>query len=453
MTGAVSSTRAVLRVSEKACATRAPVRFRAKTLGCGRGGGSMSFEPRVRWSRLWLLPLLLAPTVFSLAPTVFSACSGKEATAPSGAGPVSVASVAVAPATATVPVGQTVQLTATTKDANGTVLTGRTVTWATSNAALATVSGSGVVTGVAAGGPVTITATSEGQSGTAAITVTPPSGDLYVSTIFDGSVWHYDVTGQLVRSVVSNLGTLSVGGLAFGSDCNLYVGLANPLSASAAVAVFSGATDAPLRLFVPFIAAGSQPGPIAFGSDGSLYVATQNPDAVLRYDATGQLVHTFLLPVPATDMTASNGIVYVSTGASTAVFSIDVQTATVTTFVDVSVGTPVGITFDGAGNFYAVQTVVSSILPTLSGVLRFTGPGVPGQPFVSSDPRLNGGLGEATDLAFGGDGNLYVLSVHGNALLRYHGTDGTFDQAFAAIPASGLAGGPLHLAFKPPACH
>src|SRR2546425_905321 len=173
MTGAVSSTRAVLRVSEKACATRAPVRFRAKTLGCGRGGGSMSFEPRVRWSRLWLLPLLLAPTVFSLAPTVFSACSGKEATAPSGAGPVSVASVAVAPATATVPVGQTVQLTATTKDANGTVLTGRTVTWATSNAALATVSGSGVVTGVAAGGPVTITATSEGQSGTAAISVIP----------------------------------------------------------------------------------------------------------------------------------------------------------------------------------------------------------------------------------------------------------------------------------------
>src|SRR5437667_8332572 len=126
----------------------------------------MSFEPRVRWSRLWLLPLLLAPTVFS-------ACSGKEATAPSAAGPVSVASVAVAPATATVPVGQTVQLTATTKDANGTVLTGRTVTWATSNAALATVSGTGLVTGVAEGGPVAITATSEGQSGTAAVTVSP----------------------------------------------------------------------------------------------------------------------------------------------------------------------------------------------------------------------------------------------------------------------------------------
>src|SRR5207253_76070 len=92
--------------------------------------------------------------------------------------PAPVALVTVAPATATVQVGQTVQLTATTKDANGNVLTGRTVTWATSNAALATVNGSGLVTGVAAGGPITITATSEGQSGTAAVTVNqPPVGN------------------------------------------------------------------------------------------------------------------------------------------------------------------------------------------------------------------------------------------------------------------------------------
>jgi len=53
----------------------------------------------------------------------------------------------------------------------------------------------------------------------------------------------------------------------------------------------------------------------------------------------------------------------------------------------------------------------------------------------------------------GGDGKLYVLSVAGNAVLRYHGTDGSFDQRFAAIIASGLAGGPLHLAFKSLACH
>jgi uncharacterized protein YjdB len=84
---------------------------------------------------------------------------------------VPVASVAVTPATANVNVGQTVQLTPTTRDAHGNVLTGRTITWATSDATVATVNSvTGLVTGVAAGG-VTITATSEGQSGLATVTV------------------------------------------------------------------------------------------------------------------------------------------------------------------------------------------------------------------------------------------------------------------------------------------
>src|SRR5205823_7327472 len=84
-----------------------------------------------------------------------------------------VASVSVTPATAPVPVGKTLQLTATPKDASGSPLTGRTVTWASSNTSVATVSAAGLVTGQVAG-TATITATSEGQSGTAAITVTPP---------------------------------------------------------------------------------------------------------------------------------------------------------------------------------------------------------------------------------------------------------------------------------------
>ncbi len=84
---------------------------------------------------------------------------------------VPVASVAVSPASATVPVGQTVQLAATPKDASGNALSGRVVMWTTSNAAVGTVNASGLVTGVTAGS-ATITATSEGQGGTAAITVT-----------------------------------------------------------------------------------------------------------------------------------------------------------------------------------------------------------------------------------------------------------------------------------------
>jgi uncharacterized protein YjdB len=88
--------------------------------------------------------------------------------------PVPVASVQVAPPSATINVGGSVQLTATPKDASGNPLTGRSVTWSSGNTAAATVSSSGLVTGQASG-TATITATSEGKSGTAAVTVaTPP---------------------------------------------------------------------------------------------------------------------------------------------------------------------------------------------------------------------------------------------------------------------------------------
>src|SRR5256712_4709401 len=83
----------------------------------------------------------------------------------------SIASVVVSPASATVPVGQTLQLTATPEDANGNPLPGRTISWSSGNSAVATVNGNGLVTGVAAGA-TTITATSEGTSGTAAVTGT-----------------------------------------------------------------------------------------------------------------------------------------------------------------------------------------------------------------------------------------------------------------------------------------
>src|SRR5205823_2648859 len=100
------------------------------------------------------------PVVGDLAPT-------GPGTPPSTA----VASVTLAPATASLRVGQTVQLTATPRDSAGGALTGRPVTWTSSNPSVALVNVGGLVTGVAPG-TTTMTATSEGQSSTAAITVT-----------------------------------------------------------------------------------------------------------------------------------------------------------------------------------------------------------------------------------------------------------------------------------------
>jgi glucose/arabinose dehydrogenase len=89
--------------------------------------------------------------------------------------PAPVASVTIDPASASMQVGNTVQLAVVLRDADGNVLEGRGVTWSSDDAAVASVDGDGLVTGEAIGTTM-ITATSEGQSGTADITVTAASG-------------------------------------------------------------------------------------------------------------------------------------------------------------------------------------------------------------------------------------------------------------------------------------
>src|SRR5213079_1429559 len=103
--------------------------------------------------------------------TITATSEGKSATASITVTDIPVTSVDVTPPTATVQAGQTVQLTATPKDVNGTALSGRAVTWSSSNTSVATVNSSGLVSGVTPGS-ATITATSEGKSGTASVTVT-----------------------------------------------------------------------------------------------------------------------------------------------------------------------------------------------------------------------------------------------------------------------------------------
>jgi uncharacterized protein YjdB len=86
--------------------------------------------------------------------------------------PAPVASVAITAPTSTIQVGQTLQLTATAYDADGATLENRAFDWAPSNPTIATVFASGFVTGVAPG-EVQISATSEGVTGTIAITIVP----------------------------------------------------------------------------------------------------------------------------------------------------------------------------------------------------------------------------------------------------------------------------------------
>jgi Big-like domain-containing protein len=109
------------------------------------------------------------PGAYTVTATRRSLNAGATATLTS----IPVASVSVSPPSATLSLGATQQLSAVTKDSAGNTLTGRVVTWSSSNPTVATVSVSGLGTAIAAGS-ATITATSEGKNGTSAITVQAP---------------------------------------------------------------------------------------------------------------------------------------------------------------------------------------------------------------------------------------------------------------------------------------
>ncbi len=118
-------------------------------------------------------PPTATPTATPVPPTATPTATPAPPTAtPSPTGtPVPVATVEVEPAAATLEVGEKVQLTATLRDVDGNVLTGRAVVWSSNKAGIAGVNfNTGLVTAKIAGDAI-ITATSEGQSGTASITV------------------------------------------------------------------------------------------------------------------------------------------------------------------------------------------------------------------------------------------------------------------------------------------
>lgn len=123
-----------------------------------------------------------AALVLALATTFVAACGGGGGDTGGNTGgdtggvtappPPQVGSVNVALPAATVQVGASVTGTVEVHSTAGAALSGRAVTWTSSNPALATVTDAGVITGVAPG-LVSITATSDGRSGSAALTVVP----------------------------------------------------------------------------------------------------------------------------------------------------------------------------------------------------------------------------------------------------------------------------------------
>ncbi len=168
-----------------------------------------------------------ARRTFSILAYAVTACSGKgDVSGPATSS--DVATVTLAPTPATIPPGGFVQLAATLKDASGSTLGYHTIAWSSSSTAIATVDVIGKVTGVA-DGTATITATSEGRSGTAVVTVRPiPLGTIVsiftgfwttcaVNTTGAGFCWGSGASGGIGDGRRENrlVPTLVSGGLTF----------------------------------------------------------------------------------------------------------------------------------------------------------------------------------------------------------------------------------------------
>ncbi len=88
--------------------------------------------------------------------------------------PSPVTAVTVSPSSVSIQEDETQQFTATAKDSSDTEITGKTFTWTSSATSVATIDSLGLATAVNAG-MTTITATTDGVSGTASLTVTEPA--------------------------------------------------------------------------------------------------------------------------------------------------------------------------------------------------------------------------------------------------------------------------------------
>ena len=182
------------------------------------------------------------------------------ARAPDGGAPPVVTTVSVAPAAMDLDVGETQAIAASAFDAGGRVVTGRTVTWESEDAGVASVSPTGVVRAVAVGS-TRIRATIDGVWEVVTVRVTPPapvpttirlsstSATLNAGGTFEVSATVLDQTGAPMSgynfawsSAAASIATVSAGGriTAVGSGTTTVTATAAGLSAKLSVTVTGG---------------------------------------------------------------------------------------------------------------------------------------------------------------------------------------------------------------------
>ncbi len=171
-----------------------------------------------------------------IASLLFAAACGSDKSAATG--PAAVASVQLNATSSTIAVGQTATFTATALDGSGNSISGESVTWSTSSAAIATVNG-GLVTAIAAG-TATITATVGSKSSAATVTVTA-----LVANVCTGVTPLALAVGEVHVLSAAERSALCVGGGAAGSEYVLVPFKADTFATSVSVSfTATGTTQA-----------------------------------------------------------------------------------------------------------------------------------------------------------------------------------------------------------------
>jgi len=219
---------------------------------------------------------------------IVAACGGGDGGTDPGPGPgPTVNSVEIAGASTSVEVGQSIQLTATARDAQNNVVSGKTFVWTSNNQGVATVSPTGLVQGIAAGA-ASISATTDGRSGSYAMSVTAPP-QLVLSTVSPNPLvpgQSATLTGTGFSNVPGN-NTVTIAGttaaVTSATATSLTVTVPSSLCTAGAAAVnvrVSGLTSNTIQAPAP--ASGT---PVNLAVGAQMVVANPN-DFCLRFDAT-----------------------------------------------------------------------------------------------------------------------------------------------------------------------
>jgi uncharacterized protein YjdB len=226
--------------------------------------------------------------------------------------PPAVATVSVALSSASTLIGQTSQATATLKDAAGAVLTAPAVSWVSSDATVASVDASGLVTSLKAGS-VTITASSNGKSGSAKFTATAPTAAVHmislatnapsvkIGQLTQATGVVRDITGAPITSVPivwsaspMSVATISTGGMIAGrgvGTATIYA-KADSITRSITIVVLDSATATTPTTPTPIPS-------VPVGATGPTYGTAQMAELPRLTVATGYPSVTRQVPVPA----------------------------------------------------------------------------------------------------------------------------------------------------------